>query len=73
MYLGGLKSELSAPSRRKTNAPKPAANASGDAKGSAKSNAAKKKYEDAHKKGNVSAAFKFKREAKKAGVDTTTW
>jgi len=72
-YLGNLKGELNAPSKRKTNAPKPAANATGDANTSGKFSAAEKKYNAAHKGGNAQEAFNLKRAAKKAGCDTSKW
>jgi len=72
-YLGNLNGELNAPSKRKTNAPKPAANANGDANTSNKFSAAKKKYDAAHKGGNAQEAFTLKRAAKKAGCDTSQW
>lgn len=73
MYLGTLKAELTSPQKRKTNAPKPAPSMKGDATASASSSALKRKYDAAHKKGDTSAAFNIKRQAKKDGVDTKTW
>ncbi len=73
IYLGKLHSELAAPTKRKTKAPKPAASPTGDANVSASNNAAKRKYDKAHTSGKTSEAFKIKREAKKAGVDTNSW
>ena len=73
IFLGKQSEKLNAPSKRKTNAPKPAATISGDAKTSSKTSAAKKKYDAAHSKGNTSEAFNIKRAAKAAGADTKTW
>ncbi len=73
MYLGQLNAELAAPQKRKTNARKPATIVKGDAQSSAKLKASEKKYAEAHKVGDTSKAFRIKREAKKAGIDTTTW
>ena len=73
MYLGELKSEISAPQKRKTNAPKPAAQLKGDEQANDKFKAAKKNYEAAHKRGDTSKAFTLKRAAKKAGANTKTW
>lgn len=73
MYLAELKAELSAPSKRKTRAPKPAPNLKGDTNTSSSATALEKKYKAAHKKGDVSEAFKIKREAKKQGVNTNSW
>lgn len=73
IYLGELKSELTAPNKRRTNAPKPAAQIKGDASTTPTGNALKKKYDAAHKKGDVSGAFKLKRAAKKEGIKTSSW
>jgi hypothetical protein len=73
MYLGRQSEKLNAPSKRKTNAPKPAAQISGDAAATSKVNAAKKKYDAAHKRGDLSEAFKIKRAAKREGANTLTW
>lgn len=73
MYLGELKSELTAPNKRRTNAPKPAAQIKGDASTTPTVNALKKKYDAAHKKGDVSGAFNLKRAAKKEGIKTSSW
>lgn len=72
MYLGKLSSELSAPERRTTRAPKPAADLQGTGK-RVSGNAEKRKYDAAHKAGKTAKAFKLKRAAKKAGADTSTW
>lgn len=72
MYLGELKSELS-PQRRKTSAPKPAPSLKGDEQVADKFASLKRKYNEAHKRGDTSAAFSARREARKAGADTTTW
>lgn len=73
MYIGQLNAELKAPQKRKTNAPKPASQIKGDEQGGSKASAAKRKYSEAHKKGDTAAAFRIKREAKKAGANTKEW
>lgn len=73
MYIGQLNAELKAPQKRKTNAPKPASQIQGDEQGGSKASAAKRKYSEAHKKGNTAEAFRIKREAKKAGANTKEW
>jgi len=73
MYLGRLSSELSAPSKRKTNAPKPAAQLKGDAQSSSKSDASRKKYDKLMDKGDVQKAFTMRRAAKKSGTNTNSW
>ncbi len=72
-WLGGLNNQLSAPLKRKTNAPKPAADPKGDVKGGASERAAKKQYDKAHKDGDFNKAFNLKRQAKKDGFNTSDW
>ena len=73
MYLGKLSAELNAPAKRKSNAPAPAAQVKGDMATTESGRALHKKYQEAHKSGNVGKAFSLKREAKAAGVNTQTW
>lgn len=73
MYLGRLNAELSAPSKRTSNAPKPAPNLQGDKAMTGQHRALKKKYSEARNKGDTQAAYNAKKEAKKAGVDTSDW
>ena len=73
MYLGELKATLNAPQKRKTQAPKPAPNPQGDKQVNSSERALKKRYTEAHKSGNPQAAFDARREAKKAGADTSNW
>lgn len=74
MYLGTLKAELSAPNRRTTNAPSPAANISGDAQaGNDPFKADKKAYDKANKDGDTQAAFNARMKAKKAGAKVSNW
>jgi len=73
MYLGQLKSELTAPQKRKTQAPKPAPVIAGDAVKDEKSRKLKKAYGKADKAGNLQDRFNARREARKAGVDTSNW
>jgi len=73
MYLGELKKDLVAPSKRKTAAPPPIATLKGDAKQVESSGALQKKYDDAHKKGDFGKAFKLKQAAKDGGANTSNW
>ena len=73
IYLGSLKEQLLKPTRRKSNAPPPADDVTGDKQGNSQSRALKSRYDKAHKSGDTQAAFNAKREAKKAGVDVTNW
>ncbi len=72
MYLAELKAKLTTPSKRQTNAPKPAAELKGDGP-SGQNKTLKKRYDAAHKSGDGQVAFQAKMEAKKQGVDTSTW
>lgn len=72
-YLGRLQSQLTKPVKRVSKAPAPAKHASGDATGSSNADALKRKYKAAHKNNKGGDAFKIKREAKKAGIDTKDW
>jgi len=73
IYLGQLNGEIAASSKKKTNAPRPAPDLSGDKKQSSGQRALAKKYKEAHAKGKTQDAFNIKRQAKAAGVDTSNW
>lgn len=73
IYLGELRSSLAAPINRRSNAPAPAPTANGDVNASSNDAALKKRYLDAHRKGDQQAAFNARRDARKAGVDTSQW
>lgn len=70
IYLGGLLKDVSAPLKKTTKAPAPAARAEGGE--SASNNAAnfKRKYEKAT---DPQTRFDIRREAKRAGLDTSKW
>lgn len=72
-YLGKLSAELSAPAKRKSNAPPPAAQIQGDAGTSESGSKLQRQYKEAHAKGNTQAAFDLKLKAKQAGINTKTW
>ena len=74
MYLGTLKSELNAPSKRKSNAPAPAAHVSGDANSANDPHKAHKKaYDAATKSNDTQGAFAARMAAKKAGANVKLW
>ena len=73
VFLGKLEAQLSAPTKRTTNAPKPPANVDGDKSPKNESTAWKKKYDAADKKGGIQARFDIRRQAKKSGVDVGNW
>ena len=73
-YLGTLLAKTSqAPSKKISKAPSPAKQLQGDADTSVVNSAQRKKYNAAHKKGDIQTALSVKRAAKSAGFDTTTW
>lgn len=73
VMLGEVKQNLTAPSKRKSNAPTPAPALNGGSGGNGQEAAWQRKYKEAHKSGNGQKAFNIKREAKKAGVNTREW
>lgn len=72
-YLGQLKGELNPPGKKRTQAPAPAADPTGDSKTTESFKALKAKYTAAHNKGDSQAAFNARREAKQAGADVSNW
>lgn len=71
-YLGKMASTFSA-TKRKSLAPAPATNVSGDKQKSRSEGAQKKAYAAAHKSNNSQKAWNIKKEAKAAGVNTNDW
>lgn len=72
-YLGKLNAELSAPQKRQTSAPTPVDQLQGDHSTSTAGDKLLRQYKEAHKRGDGSAAFNIKRQAKQAGVNVATW
>lgn len=73
IYLGRLSAELTAPVRRTSNAPAPAATAQGDANTTEQGKGLQKKYTEARKKGDAQTAFNIRREAKAAKINVDSW
>lgn len=73
LYLGELKKEIKGTKNQLSKAPAPSAQLRGDDVSTAKGSALKRKYEEASKKGNAQEAYNLKKEARKAGLDTSTW
>lgn len=71
--LARISQKYTTPAKRKSKAPAPARKVQGDQSQTPSTDKLQKKYKEAHKKGNLQAAFNAKREAKKAGVDTSNW
>ncbi len=73
-YLGSLKSELNAPTRKETKAPDPIDKVQGDKSGGGSAqDRLKKEVAAARKKGDISAVIKLKRDGKAANMDTRNW
>lgn len=73
LFLGELKAKVSMPTKRKSAAPQPTPEVTGDVSTGGDSKALKRKYDKAHKSGNAQAAFDIKRQAKSAGHNTNDW
>lgn len=72
--LGELKATLtSAPAKKISSAPEPAAKLSGGDPIGDNSSKLARKYKEAHKRGDAQSAFNIKQEAKAAGVQTRNW
>ncbi len=73
IYLGKLSAELTAPLRKKSNTPAPAATVQGDANTTDIGKSLQKKYAEAHKRGDTQAAFDIRREAKGKNINVKSW
>lgn len=73
-YLGSLMSKVtSAPTKKVSQAPKPATRLKGEEATTTAAKPMQKKYAQAHKSGNRQLAFNIKREARQKGIDTSNW
>ena len=74
-FLGEIKAKinLNIKSNKKSRAPKPTKTVNGNTVPSGQSSALKKRYDEAHKKGDMNAVFKAKREAEAKGIDVSKW
>jgi len=73
-FLGEQKAKILHTTKRRSSAPAPASDINGgDVNVTGKERAHKKKYTDAHGKGNLQAAYNVKKAARAAGVDTSEW
>lgn len=73
MLLGRKSAQLNQPKKRVSQAPKPATTLNGDGNTGGSQSVMKKKYSDAHAKGNTQLAFDIKRKAKASGINTFEW
>lgn len=75
MYLGEQKQRLSNTNTKKvrSKAKPPAPNPTGDSNSNSSEAVLRKKYKEAHKKGDGQNAFNIKREARKSGIDVSNW
>lgn len=73
-YLGTLHAKATlAPTKKVSQAPKPATQLRGEENTSSAATPLRKKYRAAHKSGNPQDAFNIKREARMKGFDTSSW
>ena len=70
--LGQIVERIKNSQAKTSRAPKPATNLKTGG-GSASAATLKKKYQEAHKKGEAGTAYKFKKEAKAQGIDVSSW
>jgi hypothetical protein len=73
LYLGQKKAQLINTKKGISRAKAPPSDVQGDTSTSPNAVALKRKYDAAHKKNKGQAAYNIKKEAKKAGVDTSKW
>jgi len=73
VYLGQEKQRLTNPIKPRSNAPNPATNIKGDSAVTGAEARFKKKYDSAHSKKDLQAAYNAKKEARKVGVDVSGW
>ena len=75
LLLGRISSKISNPTKKTSQAPKPATQLKGDEGSSlsAEAKALKKAYQEADKSGNAQARFDARRKARQAGIDVSTW
>lgn len=72
-YLGKVAGKVNGNTTRKPSAaPKPTPKTEGE-QGQVSSTSLMRKYNDAHKKGEIGRAYNIKKEAKKNGFDTSKW
>lgn len=72
-YLGGLTKEIKGTTKRKSQAPAPSAQVNGDGNVTKSGAADKRKYDKAHKSGNIQQAYNIAKAARGAGIDTSKW
>lgn len=72
-FLGTQKALLLNTKGGKSKAPSPDVQINGDTTAGQKEKLLKKRYDDAHKKGDGQKAWNAKKEAKTAGIDTSKW
>lgn len=70
-YLGALQARISSPSKRRSEAPKPASKVEGEGGKRGNSGTLKKAYDKAE--GDVQSRITLKRQARAQGIDTSNW
>lgn len=71
-YLGKIAGKVNNNVKRQSQAPAPAPKTTGE-QGQVSGASMMRKYNEAHKKGEIGKAYKIKQEAKKNGFDTSKW
>lgn len=72
-YLGQLQLQAKAPGKKRSQAPKPAAVAGGEAGGTGKAGTLQKQYNALEKEGDIQGRIRMKRQAKRDGIDVSNW
>jgi hypothetical protein len=73
MWLGRTTEKINGTVKKTSQAPSPSAQLKSGGSVTAKESAYRKKYEEAHKKGSLQDAYNAKKDARKAGIDTSNW
>lgn len=73
MLLGSMKQRIAMPNKRQSQAPKPATQLKGDESAGKSAKSFKQSYMAAHKSKDPAKAFSIRRQAKKAGIDVSSW
>lgn len=72
-FLGQLQSQINTPSKRRSQAPKPAAAATGESGSTGKAGTLKKQYDKLGESGDIQGRITLKRQAKRDGIDVSNW
>lgn len=73
VFLGQEQQRLTTPKKQRSRAPKPSKQHSGNTNLGGNAKSLKRKYDVAHKKGDINTAYKIKQQAKKNKINTSGW